>query len=233
MLTTMFGARVDMLRRDPEDGSVSLDCDGKRFGLVLDYLRNGRASQVAKTIVNLPFEQHEAMLLELNFFGLLDAVFPAPVFKVWGSKLSSVRHCCAAVLQGRSIVVFGGFRNPGAALSTTEFLDLDAGPTAPSFSPGPKMATPRIHCAIVRLDAHRVLVVGGGAGLLETGILETTEILDFLSNSFSAGPTMLSRRSFSAVVVLDARRVIVAGGVDENGNVQRTTEILDLDTPPC
>ena len=46
MLATMFGARVDMLRRDPEDGSIFLDRDGERFGLVLDFLRDGGASQV-------------------------------------------------------------------------------------------------------------------------------------------------------------------------------------------
>jgi hypothetical protein len=44
MLSTMFGARLDMLRRDPEDGSVFLDRDGERFGLVLDFLRDGGAS---------------------------------------------------------------------------------------------------------------------------------------------------------------------------------------------
>ena len=45
MLATMFGTRLDMLRRDPEDGSVFIDRDGERFGLV-DFLRDGDASQV-------------------------------------------------------------------------------------------------------------------------------------------------------------------------------------------
>jgi hypothetical protein len=40
ILAAMFGARVDMLRRDPEDGSVFLDRDGGRFSLVGDFLDN-------------------------------------------------------------------------------------------------------------------------------------------------------------------------------------------------
>jgi hypothetical protein len=113
MLAIMFGARLDMLRRDPEDGSIFLDRDGERFGLVLDFLRDGDASQLAKTIRGLPGPQHEAMLLELDFFGLADAVFPrswieGAEFKAWGAKLNSVRILYAAVLHGRSVVVFGG-----------------------------------------------------------------------------------------------------------------------------
>jgi hypothetical protein len=56
MLATMFGARLDMLRRDPEDGSIFIDRDGERFGLVLDFLRDGDASQLVKTIRELPTE---------------------------------------------------------------------------------------------------------------------------------------------------------------------------------
>jgi hypothetical protein len=236
MLATMFGARVDMLRRDPEDGSIFLDRDGERFGLVLDYLRDGDASHLAKTVTEMPGPQHEAMLLELNFFGLAYAVFPPrpwiedAEFKVWGPKLNSVRLFCAAVLYGHRVVVFSGY-DGNAALNTTGVLDLDAGATDASFTAGSSMATARIGCAAVRLDARRVLVVGGTDNpASRAGTLVTTEILDLETMRFSVGPRMLSKRSFCSVVALDAGRVLVAGGVDVTGNTHRTTEILDVAT---
>jgi hypothetical protein len=106
MLATMFGARLDMLRRDPEDGSVFLDRDGDCFRLVLDFLRGdaSEAAKVAKTIREMPAPLHEAMMHELDFFGLTDAVFPVvPIedgkFKAWG-ELNSTRRGCAAVIHG-------------------------------------------------------------------------------------------------------------------------------------
>jgi hypothetical protein len=234
MLATMFGARIDMLRRDPEDGSIFLDRDGERFGLVLDYLRDGDASQLAKTIAELPGPQHEAMLLELNFFGLADAVFPRPwiedaVFKAWGGELNSVRYWCAAVLHGSSVVVFGG-SDGDAGLNTTEVLDLDAVGTTETFTAGPTMATSRVGCAVVRLDERRVLVVGGSDVTSPAGSLDTTELLDLETMRFSAGPTMLSKRSYVTAVALDAGRILVAGGTSENSVFLRTTEILDVAT---
>jgi hypothetical protein len=230
----MFGARLDMLRRDPDDGSIFLDRDGERFGLVLDYLRDGDASQLAKTITKLPEPQHEAMLLELNFFGLTEAVFPSrpwmiedAEFRTWGAELTSSRFLCAAVLHGRSVVVFGGVRG-GAALNTTEMLDLDdAGSTEASFTAGPTMAAARQGCAAVRIDARRVLVVGGSVRAGSS--LDTTEILDLETMRFSAGPTMLSKRFGCAAVALDAGRVLVAGGSYDHA-AHRTTEILDVAT---
>jgi hypothetical protein len=133
------------------------------------------------------------------------------------------------VLHGRSVVVFGGF-DGNAALNTTEVLDLDDGTTEASTA-GPTMATARMGCAAVRLDARRVLVVGGfDYTITLAGPLDTTEILDLETMRFSAGPRMLSRRSYCTAVALDAQRVLVAGGRDENGACRRTTEILNVAT---
>ena len=179
------------------------------------------------------------MLLELNFFGLADAVFPpfpprpwtieGAEFRAWGSELNSIRTWCAAVLHGRSVVVFGG-RDDNAVLNTTEVLDLDgAGTTEASSTAGPTMATARQGCAAVRLDARRVLVVGGSDSISVAGSLDTTVILDLETMRFSAGPRMLSKRLYCTAVALDARRVLIAGGVDENNAPHRTTtEILDV-----
>ena len=91
------------------------------------------------------------------------------------------------------------------------------------------MATTRAWCAAVRLDARRVLVVGGSDNPSNARSLATTEILDLETMRFSAGPRMLSSRFYCTAVALDARRVLVAGGRDENGSL-KTTEILDVAT---
>jgi hypothetical protein len=144
--------------------------------------------------------------------------------------LNSERYWCATVLHGRSVVVFGG-RVGKAALNTTEVLNLDAGATG-GFTAGPTMATARAGCAAVRLDARRVLVVGGSYGPASPAArsMDTTEILDLETMRFSAGPRMLSKRFCCTAVALDAGRVLVAGGADENINSHRTTEILDVAT---
>jgi hypothetical protein len=111
-------------------------------------------------------------------------------------------------------------------LNSTEVLDLDAG-TTKAFMAGPTMATARQGCAAVRLDARRVLVVGGRD---DKSPLNTTEILDLETMRFSAGPRMRSKRVYCTAVALDARRVLVAGGLDEIGYSHSTTEILDVAT---
>ena len=97
------------------------------------------------------------------------------------------------------------------------------------------MATARAYCAAVRLDARRVLVVGGSSiaqseAAQAAGYLDTTEILDLGTMLFSAGPRMLSKRCCCTAVALDAGRVLVAGGLGENHARHRTTEILDVAT---
>ncbi len=62
MLATMFGGRPDMLQRDPDDGSVFIDRDGERFGLILDYMRARDASWVAETVRALPEARQQAMV---------------------------------------------------------------------------------------------------------------------------------------------------------------------------
>ena len=50
MLGRMFGRCDLMLQADPDDGSVFIDRSGERFGLILDFLRDGDASNVVARI---------------------------------------------------------------------------------------------------------------------------------------------------------------------------------------
>ena len=130
-MTRCSGAcRCDLiLQADPDDGSVLIDRDGERFGLILDFLRDGDASNAAKRIRGLPEEEQQAMVHELDFFGLEAAVFGvAPWFEgaafSQGPEMSTTRDWFAAVQSGRRVFVFGGYNSGDGDLSTTSVIDV-------------------------------------------------------------------------------------------------------------
>jgi len=220
----MFGRCDLMLQADPDDGSVFIDRDGERFGLIVDFLRDGNASNVAERIRGLPEPQRQAMVQELDFFGLEAAVFGvAPWFEgavfSRGPKMDMARYFCAAVQSGRRVFVFGGNDGSGS-LSTTAVFDLGT----MAFIKGPDMPSARSGCAAIAIDARRVLVVGGFSG----SYLKSTELFDVDTLAFTAGPTMQARRGAVHVFALDARRILVVGGENDDGCLA-TTEVLDLD----
>ena len=66
-----------------------------------------------------------------------------------------------------------------------------------TFTAGPSMIAKRAGCCAIRLDARRMLAVGGCDHLLAT--LDTTEVLGLDSMVFTDGPSMLAARSYAAV----------------------------------
>ena len=75
MLGRMFGRCDLMLQLDPEDGSVFIDRNGQRFGLILDFLRDHDGSRTATRIGALSEEEQQAVLQELDYYGLQIPVF--------------------------------------------------------------------------------------------------------------------------------------------------------------
>ena len=131
-----------------------------------------------------------------------------------GPNMQSARLSCAVVaLDARRILVVGGFGR-GGYLATTEVLDLDT----MAFTPGPTLLSARRAISAVRLDAGRCLVVGGCDG--EVGVedknLDTTEVLDIATLTFTAGPVMGSVRNGCAAVPLDSMHILVVGGNAED-----------------
>jgi hypothetical protein len=79
-------------------------------------------------------------------------------------------------------------------------------------------------------NPRRALIVGGRT---KGANLNTTEVLDLDTMTFSPGPTMHASRSMCAAVPLggDSRgRCLVIGGLDEDRKAVNTTEALDLET---
>ncbi|KAJ1451779.1 BTB/POZ protein [Pelagophyceae sp. CCMP2097] len=187
MLGRMF-ARNDA-PKDPTDGSIFIDRDGARFGMLLDFLRgdppNDRAMRAS--LAALPQLTGAAMLQEIEYFGLQNAVFGSRPWTVSatfraGPEMREGRSFFASVNAGNRVIVFGGSLD-GSELFTTEVLDVET----LQFSNGPDLAKGITEFAAVTLDADRVLVVGGinGAGEYPTA----TEILTLSTLTLSPGPT--------------------------------------------
>ncbi|KAJ1451356.1 hypothetical protein M885DRAFT_570081 [Pelagophyceae sp. CCMP2097] len=180
-----------------------------------------------KQISGTPPGSKETVARELDYFGLVAAVFGA---RPWtdgatfrpGPAMGEGRAWCAAVAAGGRVVVFGGFSGK-SALDSTELLDTQT----MAFTGGPDMPTVRFGCAAVQIDGNRVLVVGGAD--YDDKALNTTEIFHLSTLTFAPGPDMQTARFGCAAVALDARRVLVVGGHDDASELS-STEILSLDT---
>jgi hypothetical protein len=210
------------------DGSIFIDRDGERFGMLLDFLRgdppDGKCMQ--RAIRALPEAAREAMAQELDYFGLEVAVFGG---RPWtddatfrpGPEMNSGRSGLTAVFAGGRVIVFGG-QILWDVLNTTLLLETQT----TAFTDGPDMISERTGCAAVQFDADRVLVVGGNTG---TEALNTTEIFHLSTQTFTPGPNMHFERDGCAAVALDARRILVVGGYDGTSRLSSTV-IFSLDT---
>jgi hypothetical protein len=94
-----------------------------------------------------------------------------------------------------------------------------------AFAPGPPMASARLFCATVTVDAQHVLVIGGQDSGYST--LASTELLDVAMLEFAAGPALRAARSAcgsacAARLGAAGDRVIVLGSGSE-------TEVLAAD----
>lgn len=73
-----------------------------------------------------------------------------------------------------------------------------------------------------------VLVTGGGTGTLTSATgLASTELWNFRTMKFTAGPNMSTPRVLHSAVELNDGRVLIIGGADQNANVLSSCEIYN------
>ncbi|MEX1025378.1 MAG: kelch repeat-containing protein [Planctomycetota bacterium] len=121
----------------------------------------------------------------------------------------------ATALDDGRVLVTGGLDLAGAPTADAGVFD----PTTGSFT-ALSMATPRAGHAATRLGDGRVLVSGGLsqfdlADLLGTitAVLNSTELFDPSTNTFSAGANMLEGRAFHTSSELGNGGALIAGGL--------------------
>ena len=169
-------------------------------------------------------------LLVLILLPLLGSIFPARgviarnpsgTWSALGSLPDTRAGASAVLLTDGRVLIAGGDGAEGPSSAVTVFT------TEGIFQPAAPMLTARSGHQAVLLPTGKVLVTGG---LSPSGIaLDSTEIYDPASDSWSLAGPMSSRRARFGAVLLKDGRVLVAGGTSGE-SVLDTVEIFDPQT---
>jgi hypothetical protein len=157
-----------------------------------------------------------------------------PVFQTFSFTTGSMAYPrdyhTATVLDNGDVLIAGGTAFVNAqAIQTAEVYD----PRTDTFTTVGSMSVPRIlhtatliHCTC--LDNGKVLIAGGDSG---GNILQTAELFDPASGTFSPVGTMISPREHFTATLLNSTtgQVLLAGGyaVFSSGSTTNTAEIYD------
>jgi hypothetical protein len=133
-----------------------------------------------------------------------------------GPNMSSARALHSAVrLNDGRVLVIGGADQNGTVLSSCEIYN----PNTNSFSPTGNMGTPRILFGACKLPNGLVMVAGGTSTLQPdviaaiTGTLESAEIYNPATGSWSGLPNIAGRRLAPALTTLANGQAMLSGGV--------------------
>jgi WD40 repeat protein len=129
----------------------------------------------------------------------------------------------ATMLGTGEVLIAGGF-SCASKLASAELYD----PLTDSFSPsGDVMNTPRIWHTATLLPSGKVLIVGGQEYSFG-GTLASGEIYDPLTDSFTlVGDVMEVARENHTATVLANGKVLIAGGIDDDGDPWPSAEVYD------
>ena len=124
-------------------------------------------------------------------------------------NLSVPRHAHVAVrLQSGKVLVAGG--HDGAMTSTTaELYDPDSG----QWSATGNLSAARSFATATVLDSGKVLVAGGTGFNVSSTALNTAELYDPATGSWSSAGTMNQARSFHSATLLADGKVLIASGL--------------------
>jgi hypothetical protein len=130
----------------------------------------------------------------------------------------------AVLLPTGVVLIIGGYNSSKSLYSCEFFNSADK-----TFSPSKAKTTigRYAHTASLLPDG-RVLVCGGHGGYGGIDTLQTTEIYDPSTDSFSAGPLMTVKRCYHVATTLANGTILLTGG--EDGYSSKSTEIYDPTT---
>ena len=133
------------------------------------------------------------------------------------------RAFAAGTVVGNSLMLFGGYDNPGnVRLQSTEIINGNG-----EVSTGPNMPTALSRHTIATVNASTLIISGGITNAISYSPL--TWYFNHVTQKFQEGPSLMEGRRFhgSGTVVdheTNENIVVVAGGW--NGNYLESTELL-------
>lgn len=120
----------------------------------------------------------------------------------------------ATRLNDGRVLVVGGFGAENSAVLWD--------PTTNTWAPAASMATARIRQTATLLQDGKVLIVGGtnsGSGQAPAAYLDSAELYDAGSNTWSSAGQMANARSGHTATLLPNGHVLVVGGSDGNATL--------------
>jgi len=146
-------------------------------------------------------------------------------FSVLVAPESNVRENHSAVkASDGGIWIIGG--DDGTHLSAlTSVIRFDSAST--TFSHALDLATPRTLLGAAALADSRVLVAGGASDLVPNRIEQSSELIDTTTKLRIAGPQMSATRYSFTMTPLSNGKVLILGGLDQDGNPMASAEIYE------
>lgn len=139
-------------------------------------------------------------------------------------SLATVRRLNTAVtLTTGKVLVVGGYN--GSVLDSAESYD----PATGLWSSAGAISAARYWHALVALDAGKALVIGGH-GNTQFGVLNSVELYDSaqsVQNAWGPSESLGTARFHFTATVLPSGKMLVAGGVNSNGNALNSSELYD------
>lgn len=139
-------------------------------------------------------------------------------------QMSDARDEFAVVPLGLNVLVIGGYDSvtTNDSLASAEIYD----PASGIFAATGNLTTNRSRSAVALLGDGRVLVAGGFQRTSGTDtILDSAEVFDAVTETFSATGSMSVNREHHTATLLGNGKVLVAGGY--NGTVLASAELYD------
>jgi Galactose oxidase, central domain/Kelch motif len=153
-----------------------------------------------------------------------------PVNGTWtatGSMRVARGHHTATLLRSGKVLVSGGDDGGGgAALASAELYD----PVNGTWTVTGSMRVARGHHTATLLPSGKVLVSGGdGADSGNVNPLDSAELYDPSSGTWTATGRMIQKRLDYTATLLPSGKVLVVGGGDEGGEALNSAELYDPD----
>lgn len=110
-------------------------------------------------------------------------------------------------------------------VSTAETAGAHANTDTPSFTPVGSMTSERYHHTATLLSNGKVLIAGGGPNHPQYTALDTAELFDPATGTFTLLPPMTRTRLYHTATLLPNGQVLITGGA--GGGATNTAELFD------